>query len=284
MVGRTEAASRSKSTSKSKSTSTSRGGGMATDRETRIAIVTGGAQGIGKCIVRALLDKGLRVVAADVDAEAGAECVREYRGRGELLFVRTDVSNEVSVERCVRRAVERFSRIDVLVNNAGIGGPFGTAVDKLSLADWNRVIGTNLTGCFLMSKHALPFLRKSRGSIVNIASTRALQSEANTEPYSASKGGIVALTHALAVSLSGKVRVNSISPGWIEVGEWKKRANRKKAHHSEADRAQHPVGRVGTPEDIAEMVAFLVSDKAGFITGQNFVVDGGMTKKMIYVE
>jgi NAD(P)-dependent dehydrogenase (short-subunit alcohol dehydrogenase family) len=142
----------------------------------------------------------------------------------------------------------------------------------------------NLTGAFLMAKHAAPHLRQVRGAIVNVASTRALQSEANTEAYSASKGGLVALTHALAVSLGPDVRINCVSPGWIDVSGWQKVANRKPATLSDADHAQHPAGRVGTPEDIAEMVAYLLSDAAGFVTGQNFVVDGGMTKKMIYEE
>jgi hypothetical protein len=135
-----------------------------------------------------------------------------------------------------------------------------------------------------MAKHCVSHLRQARGAIVNIASTRALQSEAHTEAYSATKGGLVALTHALAVSLGPDVRVNCVSPGWIAASEWKKRSQRKAADLRREDHAQHPAGRLGTPQDIAAMVAFLISDEAGFITGQNFVVDGGMTKKMIYVE
>jgi NAD(P)-dependent dehydrogenase (short-subunit alcohol dehydrogenase family) len=127
---------------------------------------------------------------------------------------------------------------------------------------------------FLMAKHAAPHLRRTRGAIVNIASTRALQSEPDSEPYAASKGGVVALTHALALSLGPRVRVNCVSPGWIDT---------RAAKLSRADHAQHPVGRVGRPEDVAELVAFLLSDAAGFATGQNYVLDGGMTRKMIYV-
>ncbi len=194
----------------------------------------------------------------------------------------TDVSDEAAVAACVDAAVERFGGLHAVVNNAGISanGP----IESLSIEAWNRVIGVNLTGCMLLAKHAAPHLKASRGAIVNIASTRALMSEANTEAYSASKGGIVALTHALAVSFSGSVRVNCISPGWIDVSTWKPRANRRQITLSDADHAQHPAGRVGIPDDIAQLVCYLLSDKAGFITGQNFVVDGGMNTRMIYVE
>jgi NAD(P)-dependent dehydrogenase (short-subunit alcohol dehydrogenase family) len=145
------------------------------------------------------------------------------------------------------------------------------------------VIAVNLTGMFLLVKYTLPCFRNGKGAIVNIASTRASMSEADTEAYSASKGGVVALTHALALSLGPKIRVNCISPGWIETLSGKKKSRREFPKFSAADHGQHPAGRVGTTEDVAEMALFLLSDKAGFITGQNFVVDGGMTKKMIYV-
>lgn len=133
--------------------------------------------------------------------------------------------------------------------------------------------------------HAAPLMKRSGGgAMINIASTRALQSEPNTEAYAASKGGVLALTHALAVSLGpDRIRVNAVSPGWIDVTEWKKAALRKAAHLTEADHAQHPVGRVGHPDDIASACVFLASDEAGFVTGQNLVIDGGMTVKMIYV-
>jgi len=157
-------------------------------------------------------------------------------------------------------------------NNAGIASPANGPVEKLRLTEWNRRIGVNLTGAFLMAKHAAPHLRRARGAIVNIASTRALQSEPDTEAYAASKGGLVALTHALAMSLGPQVRVNCISPGWIAHTPVKKK-----------DHQQHPVGRVGRDRDVAELVAFLLSDAAGFATGANYVLDGGMTRKMIYV-
>jgi NAD(P)-dependent dehydrogenase (short-subunit alcohol dehydrogenase family) len=226
----------------------------------KAAIVTGGARGIGKAIAERLAALGWRVAVADI------------AGGSDFLFVRTDISREPSVRACVRAVLRRFGRLDALVNNAGITGPNTGPVEKLALREWNRRLGVNLTGAFLMAKHCVPHLRRARGAIVNIASTRALQSEPDTEAYAASKGGLVALTHALALSLGPAVRVNCISPGWIS-----HQPVRKKDH------AQHPVGRVGVPQDVAGLVAYLVSDAAGFITGQNFVVDGGMTKKMIYV-
>ena len=240
----------------------------------KVALVTGGAQGIGRAIAQALASRGYALAVADADAAAGAE--------SEFTFLRCDVSKEPAVRRCVAAVLRRFGRLDALVNNAGLAGPQDPPMERLPLASWNRRLCVNLTGVFLMSKHCIPHLRKAGGAIVNIASTRALQSEPDTEAYSASKGGVVALTHALAMSLGPRVRVNCVSPGWIDVSRWKKTAARKPAKHSRADRAQHPVGRIGRPEDIAELVAFLLSDEAGFITGQNFVADGGMTKKMIY--
>jgi NAD(P)-dependent dehydrogenase (short-subunit alcohol dehydrogenase family) len=226
----------------------------------KTALVTGGARGIGRGTALLLAERGWRVAVADLERE------------GELPFVRCDVSREPSVRRCVAEVVRRFGRLDALVNNAGIADPAGGPVERLALKDWNRKLAVNLTGVFLMTKHCVPHLRRSAGAIVNIASTRALQSEPDTEAYAATKGGVVALTHALAMSLGPRVRVNSISPGWI--------AN---ARLSRRDHAQHPVGRAGRPEDIGELIAFLISDRSGFITGQNFVVDGGMTRKMIYV-
>lgn len=250
----------------------------------RVVLVTGGGQGIGKGIVRRLLDEGAHVVIADVDDEAGRETAAAYAGRGPVHFVHTDTSDEASVRAAVDETVHVFGRVNGLVNNAGIADPGKARVETLALEVWNRVLAVNLTGYFLCVKHAAPHLRTAGGAVVNIASTRALMSEPHTEAYSASKGGIVALTHALAVSLGPAVRVNCISPGWIAVEAWQKTGARRTPALRAVDHAQHPAGRVGTPEDVAALAAYLLADEAGFVTGQHFVVDGGMTRRMIYAE
>jgi NAD(P)-dependent dehydrogenase (short-subunit alcohol dehydrogenase family) len=248
----------------------------------RVAYITGGAQGIGKAIATELLGRAYAVAIIDIDAEAGQECLAELGPADSLRFFPVDVRHEQAVAQSIAATVAAFGRLDAVVNNAAIADPFLGPMESLDLASWQRVIETNLTGAFLTAKHAAPHLRQTRGGIVNIASTRALQSEPHTEAYAASKGGIVALTHAMAMSLGPEIRVNAISPGWIDVSEWQKRARRRPAGLRDVDHDQHPVGRVGRPADIAAMVDFLLSDASGFITGQNFVVDGGMTRKMIY--
>lgn len=257
---------------------------MKTHPGQHVAVVTGGAQGIGKAITQRLLGEGLAVVVADWDLEAGEECIAELSAQGETLFIPADVGDEQSVGECIARTVRDFGRLDVLVNNAAIADPVTGPVDQLPLVEWERRIRIGLTGAFLMTRAAVPQMRGRGGSIVNIASTRALQSEPGTEAYAAAKGGLVALSHALAVSLGPDIRVNCVSPGWIDAGTWKKQSERRTHALREIDHRQHPAGRVGRPEDVAAAVAYLVSPEAGFITGQNIVVDGGMTRRMIYAE
>lgn len=247
----------------------------------KVAVVTGGGQGIGKATAKALLENGWTVVIAELDKAAGRETEHEYRAIGTIRFVPTDVADEESVKGMIRDAGMQFARIDLLVNNAAISA--NKPVTALSVKAWDRTMGVNLKGAFICAKYAASYLRKTKGSIINIASTRAFMSEPDTEAYAASKGGIVALTHSLAVSLGPDVRVNCISPGWIDASVWKRKHAGKKSKLSAADHSQHPCGRVGKPEDIASLILYLASPASGFITGANFIIDGGMTRKMIYV-
>lgn len=251
----------------------------------KVAAVTGGAQGIGRAVSLHFARAGYEIAAADTDKEAGSELVQDIRrSGGKAMFVHTDVGREEDVVRFFKLIEEELGRVDVLVNNAGIGR--GGSMLDLPLARFDEVLGVNLRGAFACSQLAARLMkRQGAGSIINMSSTRALMSEPDTEAYSASKGGLLALTHAMAVSLGPfGIRVNAVSPGWIETRDWQKTSKRETPVHSERDRLQHPVGRVGTPDDIAAACLYLSSEQAGFITGQNFVIDGGMTVKMIYEE
>jgi NAD(P)-dependent dehydrogenase (short-subunit alcohol dehydrogenase family) len=245
-------------------------------------LVTGGAQGIGRAVARAFLEQGARVAIVDLDAEALAEAAADLSGRGEVLALAGDVAAEADVRRCAAAALAAFGGLDALVCNAGVMQRKPLAATTLE--DWNRVLGVNLTGAFLCVRECAAALAESRGSVVSLASTRAYMSEPDTVAYAASKGGLVGLTHALAVSLGPAVRVNAIAPGWIDVTGLRKSAAGPAAALSAADHAQHPVGRVGRPEDVAELALFLCSPRAGFMTGQCLVLDGGMTRRMLYVE
>lgn len=247
----------------------------------RVVLVTGAARGIGKGVAISLLRAGWTVVLSDVDEAAGLQTTQALAPLGDVEFVPLDVADEASVQLALEQIEEEFGRLDGLVNNAGLADPDSGPLEQLSLESWNRLLSVNLTGAFLVSRQCIGLLRASGGAIVNIASTRALQSEMNTEAYAASKGALVALTHAMAVSLGPAVRVNAISPGWIDT-----RAD--ELQHSDplrpVDHQQHAVGRVGQPGDVGGLVAFLLSPAAAFITGQNLVADGGMSRQMIYRE
>lgn len=254
---------------------------------TPIAIVTGGAQGIGLALTRHLLQESWRVVVLDIDSEAVDELQGESRD-APLLALDVDVADEDAVARafarCRRWQAEAAEPegIDLLVNNAGRSEAVSGPIDELSLARWRQWIDSHLTGAFLCTRAAVEGLRARRGSIVNISSTRALQSEPHCEAYAAAKGGLLSLTHALALSLGPDVRVNAICPGWIETGPLKKRSRRSSPAHRPVDHAQHPAGRVGEASDVVAAVEFLASEGSGFITGQTLVIDGGMTRRMFY--
>jgi NAD(P)-dependent dehydrogenase (short-subunit alcohol dehydrogenase family) len=226
-----------------------------------VFLITGGARGIGAGIAARLVKDGGTVVIADKEPASlpGA--------RGVVC----DVSRETEVQSLIDDIAGTEKRLDGIVCNAGF--MIRKPIEALSLAEWSSVLATNLTSTFLLVKAGAPMLRAAKGSVVTIASTRAHMSEPNTESYAASKGGLLALTHALAVSLGPDIRMNCISPGWIDTQHYRIRPE---------DHAQHPAGRVGSVEDVASLAAYLLGPESAFITGAEFVIDGGMTRKMIY--
>ncbi|NLM74382.1 MAG: glucose 1-dehydrogenase [Clostridiaceae bacterium] len=244
----------------------------------KTVIVTGAGNGIGKGIALLYAEKGAKVVVADVDTKGGEQTVSLIKEQGrEAVFVQTDVRIEQDIVRLMETVNRTFGQIDVLINNAGksvFKSPF-----ELATEEWDDIINTNLRSVFLASREAARFMRNNKegGAIINIASTRAIMSEPNSEAYAATKGGIVALTHALAASFSQyRITVNTISPGWIETGDYSKL--RKEDHE------QHFSMRVGKPDDIARACLYLTAKENNFATGINLIVDGGMTRKMIYAE
>ena len=220
----------------------------------RIAVVTGGASGIGKVIAEQFQAAGARVCIIDV-------LPNDY-------FV-GDLADQAVLEAFVRKVIDQYGRVDYLVHNAK---PLTRGIQDCSYDEFNYALRVGITAPFYLTKLFAPYFSPD-GAVVNISSSRDRMSQPQTESYTAAKGGIHALTHALAVSLAGKVRVNSISPGWIDT---------EGTHYTGPDAVQQPAGRVGNPMDIANMVLYLCSDKAGFITGENICIDGGMTRQMIY--
>ena len=220
----------------------------------KVVVVTGGANGIGKCIAEQFAKNGSHVCV--IDKVPGSH----YVG---------DIADKCVIESFVKYIADNYGRVDYIINNAL---PIMKGIDDCSYEDFQYALSVGVAAPFYLVKLLIPYLTQG-ASIINISSSRDRMSQPQTESYTAAKGGIAALTHALAVSLAGKARVNSISPGWIDT---------QYVEYEGADALQQPVGRVGNPMDIANMVLFLCSEKAGFITGENICIDGGMTKQMIY--
>jgi len=244
--------------------------------ENRICVITGAANGIGNCIAEMFLENGALVAFIDIDYESAGKLTSRFPCN--TMFFHGDIAEERVLCQFADEVIRRFKKVDYLINNACLSRK--GILSDCTYEDFNYVLRVGVTAPYMLSKLFLPVF-SNKSSIVNISSTRAFQSQADTESYTAAKGGIMALTHALSVSLSGRVRVNSISPGWIDTNVNYVQDNMF-FDHTEQDRKQHPVGRVGIPQDIANMVMYLCSEKAGFITGENLTIDGGMSRQMIY--
>ncbi|KGA97099.1 3-ketoacyl-ACP reductase [Alkalihalobacillus alcalophilus ATCC 27647 = CGMCC 1.3604] len=242
----------------------------------QVVIVTGAANGIGKVVTKTYAEKGFIVFALDVNQEdLEKSCQPLIENHYEVYSLVCDVRSESEIKQALTVIKEQVEQIDILINNAGVSRM--KSMFELTLEEWEDIIKTNLTSVFLLTKEVAKVMKKNQhgGRIVNIASTRAYMSEPNSEAYAASKGGIIALTHALAASLQKeKITVNSISPGWIHTGE--------ESELRSVDHEQHFSKRVGTAADIARACLFLTDFANDFVNGENVTIDGGMTKKMIY--
>lgn len=243
--------------------------------QNKTVVITGAAQGIGRSVAIHFAKAGANVVIADIENDLGIQLAGELLTDGHsAIFMQTDVCSEASVRQTMEMAANRYGGLHILINNAGKSKWVSPL--ELSLDDWDDVIQTNLRSVFLCSREAAK-LMQGGGAIINLASTRAVMSEPHSESYAASKGGIVALTHALASSFSElNITVNCISPGWIETGDY--------GALKPSDHSQHFSKRVGKPDDISRACLYLANPENNFVTGTNLTIDGGMTKKMIYEE
>ena len=241
----------------------------------KIVVVTGGANGIGRCVAEAFLAAGAQVLVLDRDEKAGRR-LAEQCGPG-LVFMPCDLCERSSIDACVDAIRDRFGAVDILINNACVSA--GGIASGCGWDDFMAVLAVGVVAPYYLCLR-LRELFRAGASVINLSSTRAFQSQRNTESYSAAKGGITALTHALAMSLAGTARVNSVAPGWIDTREYREAP--PAGLPDAADCLQHPSGRIGRPEDIAGLILYLCGDDASFINGQCIVADGGMSHRMIY--
>jgi NAD(P)-dependent dehydrogenase (short-subunit alcohol dehydrogenase family) len=254
----------------------------------KLLAITGAAQGLGRCTAQHFARQGYAISFCDVDAKAGAEALADLdKLHAKAIFQHADVAKEADVHKWVERTVAELGTPTVVINNAGTVEGHEFLDHKVT--DFDRILTTNLRSVFVVSqafaRHMIRGVLSAdhgAGCILNIASVRAFHTEANWEAYSASKGGILGLTHAMALSLGPRrIRVNAISPGWIEVGDWKRSDKVEPPKHTERERKLHPVGRIGVPQDVADACWYL-AEHAGFTTGTNLVVDGGLRVQAIY--
>lgn len=245
----------------------------------RVAVVTGGAMGIGKGIAEAFLQEGARVALADVNEEVGRRTEKELGEVGEVMLVRCDVSVEADVAEMIERTVDRFGALHVLVNNAAAG--IYVSVDQASTEEFDRCLAVNLRGPFLCTRYAVPHIRAAGGgSIINIASVHSVQNVGGTAPYAASKGGLAALTRASAIDLAPEIRVNAICPGWIDTPLIRSIFDSSpEGMRAEVERRQL-LKRLGKPEDIGQAAVFLASNESAYVTGSLLFVDAGMTAQL----
>jgi NAD(P)-dependent dehydrogenase (short-subunit alcohol dehydrogenase family) len=253
-----------------------------TEQSGKVVVVSGGAYGIGRGIVRHFAARGFAVVIADINGDRGQALEKEIAAQGgEAFFVSTDVRDETSIQKMVATAIDGCGRIDVLCNNAGIERYKVT--EDYTLEDWEAIVHTNLRGPFLCSKYALPHLRKTKGSVVNIASVQGIACEPSISIYAATKGGVLAFTRGMALDCAKDgVRVNAICPGAINTGMMEAAVAGQADPQAALDAVARliPLGRIGEPQDIAPLVYFLASADASYITGATCVVDGGLLAKL----